>query len=244
MFVQALEAAHAVLREGDTQEHTGGSAEPRSTNADALAAMADLALSGADRTGRERHQVVVHVDEDALAGGGGCELDDGPALAPETARRLSCDSSVVEFRERDGKPLSVGRKTRSVPPALRRALRRRDRGCRFPGCERRRFVDAHHIEHWALGGETSLDNLVLLCRRHHRLVHEGGYGVERLPRGKLRFLDPHGARVPDVPRLPPGSLGALLARNREIGAATYRSGYGERMDLDLTVTAMLAARAP
>jgi hypothetical protein len=189
--------------------------------------------------------VVVHVDEDALAGsGGGCELDDGPALAPETARRLTCDASLVELRARSGKPLSVGRKTRSVPPALRRALRRRDRGCRFPGCERRRFVDAHHIEHWVRGGETSLDNLVLLCRRHHRLVHEGGYGIERLPRGKLRFLDPYGVPVPDAPHPPPGSLGALLARNQEIGARTYRSGYGDRMDLDLTVSAMLAARAP
>jgi len=240
LLVQALDAAHGVLREGG-----GGSAEPRQTNADALATMADLALSGVDRAGGERHQVVVHVDDDALAGGGGgCELDDGPALAPETARRLSCDASVVEVRERKGKPLSVGRKTRSVPPALRRALRRRDHGCRFPGCERQRFVDAHHIEHWVRGGETSLDNLVLLCRRHHRLVHEGGYGVERLPRGRLRFLDRYGAPVPDVPRPAPGSLGALLARNREIGSDTYRSGYGDRMDLELTVSAMLAARAP
>jgi hypothetical protein len=105
-------------------------------------------------------------------------------------------------------------------------------------------VDGHHIEHWARGGETSLDNLVLLCRRHHRLVHEGGYGVERLPRGKLRFLDPRGAPVPDAPRPPTGSLDALLARNREIGVNTYRSGHGDRMDLDLTVAALLAARPP
>ena len=240
LFVQALDAAHAVLREGGD-----GSAEPRQTNADAVGAMADLALSGADRTGGERHQVVVHVDEDALASGrGGCELDGGPSLSAETARRLSCDASVVQLREQKGKPLSAGRKTRSAAPALRRALRRRDQGCRFLGCERRRFVDAHHIEHWVRGGETSLDNLVLLCRRHHRLVHEGGYGVEWLPRGKLRFLDPSGARVPATPRPPRGSLGALLARNREIDASTYRSGYGERMDLDLTVSAMLSVRAP
>jgi hypothetical protein len=245
VFVQALDAAHAALQEGHVQEGTSGSAEPRQTNADAVAAMADLALAGADRAGRERHQVVVHVDEDALAGrGGGCELADGPALSAETARRLSCDGSVVELRERKGKPLSIGRKRRSVPPALRRALRRRDHGCRFPGCERQRFVDAHHIEHWMRGGETSLDNLVLLCRRHHRLVHEGGYGVERLPQGKLRFLDPYGIPILDSPRPPPGGIDALLAHNHEIGADTYRSGYGDRMDLDLTVSAMLAARAP
>jgi uncharacterized protein DUF222/HNH endonuclease len=238
VFVQALEAAHALVQ-------GSGSAEPRPTHADALAAMAEMALSGSDRTGAERHQVVVHVDDEALAGrGGGCELEEGPALAPETARRLSCDASIVRSRERKGRPLSVGRKTRAVPAVVRRALRRRDRGCRFPGCENTRFVDAHHVEHWARGGETSLDNLVLLCRRHHRLVHEGGYGIERLPRGRLRFLDPHGAPVPDAPRPPPGSVAILLSRNRETGTDTYRSGYGDRMDLDLTVTAMLAARSP
>src|SRR5438034_3915552 len=164
VFLQALDAAHEALR-------GCGSAEPRATNAEALAAMADLALAGTGRTGGERHQVVVHVDEAALAGAGegGCELEDGPPLAAETARRLACDSSVVRVSERGGKTLSVGRKTRSIPPALRRALKRRDRGCRFPGCENHLFVDAHHVRHWAHGGETSLDNLVLLCRHHHRL---------------------------------------------------------------------------
>jgi hypothetical protein len=186
----------------------------------------------------------VHVDEAALADAeGGYELAEGPALAAETARRLACDASVVELKERGGEPLSVGRKTRSIPPALRRALRRRDRGCRFPGCENHRFVDAHHIEHWARGGETSMDNLVLLCRRHHRLVHEGGYLVERLPVGKLRFRYPWGEPLPDAPRPPPGSLDGLLQRNEElrVGADSYRSGAGDRMDLDLTLKALLAA---
>ena len=91
-------------------------------------------------------------------------------LAPETARRLACDASIVRLIERDGRPLSVGRKTRSIPPALQRALHARDGGCRFPGCGSRRFVDAHHIAHWAHGGATELANLVQLCglcqRRH------------------------------------------------------------------------------
>ena len=237
VLLKALEAGHAALR-------PRGSAEPRPTGAEALAAVGELALSGREQSGGDRHQVVVHVDEAALAGAeGGCELAEGPALAPETARRLACDASVVELKERDGEPLSVGRKTRSIPPALRRALRRRDRGCRFPGCENHRFVDAHHIEHWARGGETSMDNLVLLCRRHHRLLHEGGYLVERLPAGKLRFRYPWGEPLPDAPRPPPGSLDGLFERNGgpPVGTDSYRSGAGDRMDLDLTVKALLAA---
>jgi hypothetical protein len=188
--------------------------------------------------------VVVHVDGAALADAeGGCELAEGPALAAETARRLACDASMVELKERGGEPLSIGRKTRSIPPALRRALRRRDRGCRFPGCENHRFVDAHHIEHWARGGETSMENLVLLCRTHHRLVHEGGYLVERLPACKLRFRYPWGEPLPDAPQPLPGSLDSLLQRNGElqVGADSYRSGAGDRMDLDLTVQALVAA---
>jgi hypothetical protein len=237
VLLQALEAGHAALR-------PRGSAEPRPTGADALAAVAELALSGREQSGGDRHQVVVHVDEAALAGAeGGCELAEGPALVPETARRLACDANVIELKERDGEPLSVGRKTRSIPPALRRALRRRDHGCRFPGCENHRFVDAHHIEHWAQGGETSMDNLVLLCRRHHKLLHEGGYLVERLSAGKLRFRYPWGEPLPDAPRPPPGRLDGLLERNERppVGADSYRSGAGDRMDLDLTVKALLAA---
>jgi hypothetical protein len=80
---------------------------------------------------------------------------------------------------RDHAELDVGRKTRVIPPAVRRGLKVRDRGCRFPGCTNTRFVDGHHITHWADGGATRLDNLVLLCRHHHRLLHEGGYYVVR-----------------------------------------------------------------
>jgi uncharacterized protein DUF222 len=242
VFLQALHAARDALRE-QRRDGERGSAEPRPTNAEALAAMADLALSGTGRAGGERHQVVVHVDQAALAGGeeGGCELADGPAIASETARRLACDSSVIRLQERDGRTLSVGRKTRSIPSAVGRALRRRDGGCRFPGCENHRFVDAHHVRHWAHGGETALGNLLLLCRRHHRLVHEDGYSVERLPDDRFRFRDPWGRPIPGAPRPPPGSLDSLLQANRPlpIDAATYRRGAGDRMDLDLAVEALL-----
>jgi hypothetical protein len=106
----------------------------------------------------------------------------------ETARRFSCDASVVTIVENEnGEPLNVGRKTRSIPPALRRALNSRDRGCRFPGCPNKHYVDGHHIEHWANGGETRLSNLALLCRFHHRQVHEGGVAIHVLNDGALRF---------------------------------------------------------
>ncbi len=110
-----------------------------------------------------------------------------------------------------GDPLDIGRKTRAVSPAMQRALRSRDGGCRFPGCTHDRFVDAHHIRHWADGGETSFDNLALLCR-HHRLVHEGGFGVERIANGALRFTRPDGQIIAEHPRLSAcGSPGGLRA---------------------------------
>ena len=197
--LRALDA----LRDSLWQEACG-SAEPRlprqASNAEALVAIADAALAGErhDRLGAERYQVVVHADEPALSDEtmGGCALDDGSALAPETARRLACDASVVRG----------GRKARTIPSSLRRALRTRDAGCRFPGCENRRFVDAHHIRHWARGGETTLDNLVLLCRRHHRAVHEGGYRVDH----EGRFFYPWGQPIQRAPQLPRGDLGYVV----------------------------------
>jgi hypothetical protein len=183
------------------------------SNADALLVMAEtlLASGPAERTGGDAHQIVVHVDAATLASGGGdepdpggCQLEHGEALEPETARRLACDASVVRIVERDGRPLSVGRKTRTVPPALRRALRSRDATCRFPGCCQRRFLHAHHVEHWAHGGPTELANLVQLCRHHHRLVHQGGYTLERTTSGQLRFRRPDGRPVPQRPQIPHG----------------------------------------
>ncbi len=147
--------------------------------ADALVVIAESFLGhGAEALkGGDRHQIVIHVDEATLKQreAGTCEFEDGPATAVETARRLACDASTVQITEDDqGEPLNVGRKTRTIPPALRRALKSRDQGCVFPGCTHKRYVDGHHIEHWADGGETKLSNLVSLCRFHHRAVHEGG----------------------------------------------------------------------
>jgi hypothetical protein len=219
---------------------------PSATGADALLAVADGYLAGARgaRTGGDRYQVLVHADASALSGSdpaGRCELDDGTSLAPETARRLACDASVVRLLERDGKPLRIGRKTRSIPPALRRALDSRDRGCRFPGCGSRRFVDAHHIEHWAAGGATDLDNLVQLCSAHHRLLHEGDFRVERRRGGSLVFYRPDGRRIPDCPRPRPAHRPALRRTQRPDACVPLSH---DRLDLELAVAAVLGFAPP
>ena len=154
-----------------------------------------LAHGAEAMSGGERHQVVVHVSAETLQAGGGdqCEIEDGPAIAAETARRLACDASVIAIVENEkGEPLSVGRKTRSIPPAIQRALNSRDQGCRFPGCTHKKYTDAHHIKHWAKGGETKMSNLVTLCRFHHRKVHEGQVIVQVLDDGAIRFVQPNG----------------------------------------------------
>jgi hypothetical protein len=160
--------------------------------ADALARVAESFLAhGAEvLSSGDRCQLILHVDAQTLCEGGAgrCEHEDGPALPVETLRRLGCDASVVSILEgKEGETLNVGRKTRTIPPALRRALIARDQGCRFPGCANRHYVDGHHIKHWAHRGETRLSNLVLLCRFHHRQVHEGGVTVQVLNEGALRF---------------------------------------------------------
>src|SRR3569833_1629653 len=135
--------------------------------ADALGRIAESFLQhGAEAlSGGDRQQIVVHVDAETLREGcaGRCELEDGPSLPAETVRRLACDASIVSILENAvGESLYVGRMTRSIPPALRRALSARDRGCRFPGCSNTRYVDAHHVQHWSKGGETKLSHLVQL----------------------------------------------------------------------------------
>jgi hypothetical protein len=174
--------------------------------ADALVLMAESLLeNGAgSRTAGERNAIVVHLDAEVLAdpdSPGRSELEAGPSLAGESARRLACDASLVRITEDgDGMPLNIGRKTRSIPPAVHRALRARDRGCRFPGCTARHFVEGHHVKHWAHGGETSLANLVQLCGFHHRLVHEGGYGVRASGTHHFEFTCPRGRVIAPVPK--------------------------------------------
>jgi len=160
--------------------------------ADALTEIAETYMNNNESSGStaDRYQVVVHVSADQVSSGQTSHIEDGPGVTAVTSRRIACDSSVVCIKEdENGEPLSIGRRSRSIPPPMRRALRARDKGCRFPGCTNTRFVDGHHIKHWADGGETSLDNLVSLCRHHHHLVHEGGFGCSKNKDGAITFKD-------------------------------------------------------
>lgn len=234
---------------GDDEAAADPAQKAAQRSADALVGLAEsfLAHGGESR----RAQVVVHVDALTLADDSGerCELDGGPALAAETARRLGCDASVVAIVEGPNGPLDVGRKQRSIPTAMRRALRARDGGCRFPGCTQVRFVDGHHIHHWAQGGPTSLDNLVQLCRRHHRALHEGRWRITvgsggSGGSGALRFTDPHGRVLETGPVCARGDPSRPVGANRqlglEIGADTCVPRWaGERMDLGLAIDALV-----
>lgn len=185
---------------------TGASAEAlvrREARPDGLVRVADAFLAGERSAGRpaaERHQIVVCVREDHLNPSDiSVEVGCAGQAGAETLRRLACDTGITRVTVDDeGTPLDVGRKTRVVPPALRRALLVRDGGCRFPGCRNHRWVDAHHIQHWVDGGRTRRDNLVLLCSAHHRLVHEGGFKVSG-DATNLRFARPDGSIIVAAP---------------------------------------------
>ena len=269
LLIMALEAARERVLERRREERAAAASDPqpeaaadtaaqavgvpvdppRPARVEALLDLAEASMVAANEPRGERARVVVHVDAAALCadGRGRSELEDGPLISPETARRLGCDAEVVVQVERDGLPLSVGRSRRTIPPALRRLLEARDGDtCCFPGCESRRHLQAHHRQHWAHGGETSLENLVLLCYQHHRVVHEGGYTVEGDAASGIRFRNRHGVVWPLAPpRPPPGLADDLLADNHAHGlricADTNRNGkYGD-FDLGLTVAAVSGA---
>jgi hypothetical protein len=177
---------------------------------------------------------------------GRCEIERGPALAVETARRLACDASVVAIVEgARGEPLDVGRKTRTISTPLRRLLRARDRGCRLPGCANDRYVDAHHIQHWADGGETKPSNLVSLCRFHHREVHEGGVRIAVLDDGALRFVRLDGVDLESTGYMQPlGSWSELRSSHERTDLhidadTTVPRWCGERLDYGLAVEMLL-----
>jgi hypothetical protein len=189
--------------------------------ADGAVALAEAALAGSPGEGSIRTpvEVVVHVTAADLIG----ETPQGDRISAEASRRLLCDAGVVPLLEdAAGKTIDVGRKSRSVPAALRRALEHRDGGCRFPGCSNTRWVDAHHVDHWIDGGETSLTNTVLLCRRHHRYLHEYGYSME-LVDGAATFRDAEGKVIPPCPPRPPLTRAGLAAMRAERPTITSRT---------------------
>jgi hypothetical protein len=216
LLLRALDRAREVVH-----EETDGSAETQKCNevqdvsaetsntgsiwpsrADGMVALAENFLAGNSATGNggERFQVMVHVDQDPLAPDGvlSASLDDGTRVSAETFRRIACDCGLVALAG-DGAELNIGRRARSIPPAIRRALALRDGGCRFPGCAHTRFLHGHHIRHWLAGGETSVSNLALLCTFHHHLVHEGGWTVARGENGEVTFTGPDGRALSGEP---------------------------------------------
>jgi 5-methylcytosine-specific restriction endonuclease McrA len=218
--------------------------------ADALTDIAETYMNNNESSGStaDRYQVVVHVSTDQIPSGQTSHIEDGPGVTAVTSRRIACDSSVVCIKEdKNGEPLSIGRRSRSIPPPMRRALRARDKGCRFPGCTNTRFVDGHHIKHWADGGDTSLDNLVLLCRHHHHLVHEGGFACSKDENGAITFKD---QREQPLDRSP--GLSGVAANDdvqqwldreffeADIDSETCSARWyaGERMDWQVAVSAL------
>jgi HNH endonuclease/Domain of unknown function (DUF222) len=177
-------------------------------------------------------------------------LEGGARVPAGTSQRLACDASRVVMRhDADGRITEVGARTRTIPPALRRALQHRDNGCRFPGCGRP-FGQGHHIKHWAHGGPTKLSNLAMLCRRHHRAVHEEGYQVERNANGELVFRWPDGRpllEVPAVPAVPTKPCEALREQQTalHINAGTSIPGWqGERLDVGYAISVLHPLAAP
>lgn len=246
-------AARKLERVRDAADETSGANGWRAQRADALLAIAKASLAGAATTAHDSetcgassacvadyYQLIIHVDEKVLRGGLGRS-----DLPIDSVKRLACDGSVVIVTEDErGAPLDVGRKQRIVSTPLKRALWSRDRGCTFPGCPNRRYIDAHHIRHWADGGETSLENLTLLCSHHHRALHEGRFAIRRdaldaiyfqradgrvIPKGGYRAddmldddVETGGAGVPDVE---PSAEGyPLRPRDSRTPSAEVREG--------------------
>ena len=249
---QALDAACERMRSVNhpvSSEHCAPSAHQ--LQADALGMIAEAALHHDLDPGApgERYQVVLHVDAPVLADPdqpGQSALEDGANSSAEESRRIACDASrVIMTHDADGRILEVSARTRTIPPALRRALRHRDVTCRFPGCHFR-FTHGHHLRHWANGGPTTLSNLALLCRWHHRAVHEGGFQVQRLPDGELEFRHPCGYVIPQVPPAPElaADSEALLrtqtaAAGVEVGAKTLLPNWdGARLNLGYAISVM------
>ena len=251
------ESAHATTS-------VGIATAPRPSAADALVHLAAVSLAGGGQdagvAAPERYQVIVHVDRDLMSPEPSSEatygttsgttlvatLEDGTHVSSETLRRIACDGGLVAAAVDDeGAVLNVGRRTRAIPTAIRRALWIRDQGCRFPGCANDRFLHGHHIQHWLHGGPTSLENLLLICSFHHALIHEGGFSLRLTAEGEVDVRTPAGARLPAQPPLA-ADPGPIDWRNdwwessARIDAWTATPSWGgESVDYEAAVDAMI-----
>ena len=241
VVVKALDAASDVLYKEDRER------SPAQRRVEALKLVSETALKAELDPGAsaDRYQVVVHVDQKVLADPeqpGQSALEGGIGVSAETSRRIACDASVVEMKhDETGNVLDVGRRTRTIPPAIRRALDARDPTCVWPGCECR-FMQGRHLEFWANGGATKLSNLCNLCSYHHHLVHDGDYRVEPTATGKFRFTNPRGRVIPEVPspaKLPDKPLAKLDLEGWE---GKPKWGY-EPIDLPLVIDTMWRPRS-
>jgi hypothetical protein len=241
-------------RPGPSVLRQGADAFRRAFNrADALVSLAQAYLRG-DRPERSPIELTLTIPRLSLGREAQDPVEVGELgecfVSAEAARRLSCDAGVIEVIEDEhGAPLSVGRKHRTITGALKRALRKRDTACTFPGCTHRMFLEGHHIKHWVDGGETSLGNTALLCSLHHRFVHEHGYSIELGPDQRPRFRDPRGQPVTIAPPHPAmAELGwpAIRAANEllAIHAGTIAGPWdGTPVDYQRIVGHLAAAEA-
>ena len=246
--------SHALERDSTSEELNAGTNEliereqyrlnmqqQTRRRADSLVLMAEALLRDTKVASctDDRYQVVVHVDSNVLAkkvfekedGAPDCYVDNQVGIPVETARRLSCSCKVVTALTNKAEPLSIGRSSRAIPTAIKRALDIRDKCCVFPGCDCNKHLDAHHIQHWANDGETSLWNLIKVCHHHHTLLHEGQYSVERLADGELLFKRPDGSVLSSQPV-------SCTATKLQSSNNEPWSWCGDTMDYDLALFAM------
>jgi hypothetical protein len=228
IFLEALHRARELAwgERGRSAQRTGEPSPAPVNSADAFVTLCEAGLtSNGSSRGGDRYRVVVALGRDGKAA-----LEQGSTLSEDATRRILCDAAMDTVDVADGRA-GVAARTRTIPGAVRRAVDVRDDGCRFPGCTHRRYIDHHHIVHWVDGGEHAPSNLVSLCRRHHRLIHEGGFKVKRQPGGELVFGRPSGEVIQTRPPVTRGDAQAVAILASQAAAPPS----GDPLDLDLTV---------
>ncbi|MGQ0465851.1 MAG: DUF222 domain-containing protein [Sporichthyaceae bacterium] len=250
-ILAALESVRAEVATTDPEDERPARVGPE-VDADSMVALAQHALEHAACAGGDAaaHVVNLHVEltelieNPELAEG---RVEDGPSVAPETLRRLCCDSAAVVVAHHrsggTGTSLDIGRQSRVIPRRLRRALDLRDGGCRFPGCGATRFLHRHHVLHWSRGGRTDLANLMSLCTFHHHAVHEGGFEVIADGLGGFGFVRPDGTPLESFP-LPVGGDSAMATQLHDATIDAWTATprwYGEKLDLPYVVSVLLSA---